>query len=92
MTCKCNLKLPIEIKRPFNIRNKTVRKGIKDCCFLTLKPNVEITINKSQNYYTQIVSHMAITGSAQAVFVVWTPSAGANPEKYLTVAFFYVRV
>ena len=74
MTCKCHGKLPIEIKCPFNIRNKTVREGVKDCCFLTLKPDGEITINKSHKHYTQIVSHMAITGSAQAVFVVWTPS------------------
>ena len=74
MTCKCHGKLPIEIKCPFNIRNKTVREGVKDCCFLTLKPDGEITINKSHKYYTQIVSHMSFTGSAQAVFVVWTPS------------------
>ena len=76
MSCKCHGRLPLEIKCPFKIKDKTVKEGVEECNFLTLTSEGTVTINKNHKYYTQIISQMAVTNSKQAVFIVWTSKEG----------------
>ena len=50
-----------------------IEDDLKYCQFLTKTPSGNITINRAQKYYTQIVSQMGITNAKQAVFIVWIP-------------------
>ena len=72
MSCKCYGRLTTVIKCLFNVTDKKITDGVKECNFLT-KSSGNITINKGHKYYTQIVSQMAITKTHQAVFRLRTP-------------------
>ena len=72
MMCKCHGKLPLEIKCPYKIRDKTIMEGVNDCDFLLKTSSGNITINNAHKYFTQVNSQMAVTNTSQAMFIVWT--------------------
>ena len=70
MSCKCHGLLPQEIKCPYNIREiAKIEDGLKYYQFLTKTPSGNITINKSNKYHTQILSHIGRTNTKQAVWI-----------------------
>ena len=69
--CKCHGKTLIQIKCPFNIRNKTIQEGVHECLFLPEKDGV-LTLSRTHRYYTQIISQMGVTGIHSCYFIVWT--------------------
>ena len=74
-SCKCCGKSTLEIKCPFVLGYPTKRSvvcGVQDVAFLDVI-NGKIQLKRSHKYYTQIQSQMAITGSSQCFFVVWSP-------------------
>ena len=70
MHCKCHGKTLIEIKCPFNIRNKTIQ-GVHECFFIVEKDWVLALLWRCR-YYTQIISQMGLTGKHSCYFIVWT--------------------
>ena len=70
MHCKCHGKTLIEIKCPFNIRNKTIQ-GVHECFFIVEKDWVLALLWRCR-YYTQIISQMGLTGIHSCYFIVWT--------------------
>ena len=50
-TCKCHGKTLIEIKSPYNIKNKTIAGGIKVCQFLEENDGL-FSLSKTHQYYT----------------------------------------
>ena len=60
----------VEIKCPFNGRNKKIQEG-KDFSFLTVEDN-KLTLKKTHNYYYQIQGQMACSQKYVCQFVVFT--------------------
>ena len=60
----------IEIKCPYNGRNKKIQQG-KDFSFLTLE-NQKLALKKTHKYYYQIQGQMACSKKAVCHFVVYT--------------------
>ena len=56
MSCTCHRQFTIEIKCLFNFRDKKITDGLKKCKFLT-KFSVNISINKGQILYTNIITN-----------------------------------
>ena len=74
-SCKCCGKSTFEIKCPYVLAyptERSVTSGFKDVSFLE-ECNGKIQLKHSHKYFTQIQSQMAITGSNQCFFVVWSP-------------------
>ena len=69
--CKCHGKTLIEIKCPFNIRNKTIQEGVHECLFIVEKDGA-LTLSRTDRYYTQIISQMGVTSIHTCYFIVWT--------------------
>ena len=69
--CKCHGKTLIQIKYPFNIRNKTIQESVHECFFLPEKDGA-LTLLRTHRYYTQIISQMGVTGIHSCYFIVWT--------------------
>ena len=63
MQCKCHGKSVVEIKCPYNIGDKKVADGVGECEFLVMEGNV-VALKKSQKYYTQINSQIALSNSS----------------------------
>ena len=72
MTCKCHGKSTVEIKCPYSLKDEVINlSNSKNCSFLCVE-NGKIQLKRSHKYYTQIISQMALTKTAQSYFVVWT--------------------
>lgn len=71
MYCKCHGKSVVEIKCPYNIKDRKIADGVKQCDFLAMEENT-IVLKKSHKYYTQINSQIALSHSTCGYFVVWT--------------------
>ena len=68
--CKCHGKTLIEIKCPFNIRNKTIQEW--RCSWMFLEKEGVLTLPRTHRYYAQIISQMGVTGIHSCHFIVWT--------------------
>ena len=69
--CKYHGKTLIEIKCPFNLRNKAIQEGVHECLFIAEKDGL-LTLSRTHRYYTQTVSKMQVTGIYSCYFTVWT--------------------
>ena len=70
-TCKGHGKILIETEFPYNIKNKTIADGKKECQFLVEKDGL-FFLSKTHQCYTPIISQMGITGIHYCYFTVWT--------------------
>ena len=69
-SCKCHGFFVVEIKCPFNIRDKLITKNVSECSFLELNEMGNIQVKRSHKYYTQVISQIALAKAYY--FVVWT--------------------
>ena len=70
--CKCHGFCVVEIKCPFNIRDKLITKNVSECSFLELNEMGNIQLKRSHKYYTQVISQIALAKAQLYDFVVWT--------------------
>ena len=62
-SCKCHESYVIEIKCPFKFRDQFIKERINDCEFVEILDG-KIHLKKIYNYYTQVVSQMAVAGGS----------------------------
>ena len=68
-SCKCHGFCIVEIKFPFNIRDKLITENVSECSFLELNEMGNIQLKKSHKYYTQVISKIALTKVQLCYFV-----------------------
>ena len=71
-SCKCHGFFVVEIKCPFNIRDKLITKNVSECSFLELNEMGNIQLKRSHKYYTQVISQIVLAKAQLCYFVVWT--------------------
>ena len=71
-SCKCHGFCVVEIKCPFNIRDKLLTENDSECSFLELHEMGNIQLKRSHKYYTQVISQIALAKAQLCDFVVLT--------------------
>ena len=69
-SCKCHGFCVVEIKCPFNIRDKLITENVSECSFLELNEMGNIQLKRSYKYYTQVISQIALAKAQLYYFVV----------------------
>ena len=71
-SCKCHGFWVVEIKCPFNIREKLITRNVSEYSFLELSEIGNIQLERSHKYNTQVISQVAFAKAQLCYFVVWT--------------------
>ena len=71
-SCKCHGFCVVEIKCPFNIRDKLITENVSEYSFLELNEMGNIQLKRSHKCFTQVISQIALAKAQLCYFVVWT--------------------
>ncbi|XP_069108924.1 uncharacterized protein [Argopecten irradians] len=70
VNCECCGKGLLEIKCPYNIRDKTIKAAILDNSFCL---NASFSLKRSHKYFAQVQMQMYVCDGNYTDFVVWSP-------------------